>query len=186
MLLFFLTLYYVFSADPVSALMLAALVTSWLGDVLLIPDGVVWFGAGGISFFASHILFITVYASNIDFAGVRWYVIIPVFVLYLAVSLKVILSIRDNTQKLLLAPLYLYLAANGAMNAFALMQLMARPCAGSVMAFVGAVLFFVSDCALFICIFHKNKNLIFKQHFTVMLTYLAGQCLITSGILLMG
>ena len=48
-LLILLVLYYVFSADRLSFVLLGALVTSWLGDVLLIPRGHGWFAAGGIS-----------------------------------------------------------------------------------------------------------------------------------------
>lgn len=184
MLLFFLMLYYVFSADKISWVLMAALITSWLGDILLIPDGNAWFVSGGISFLISHILFVAVYVPNIDFAGIKWYIVIPVFLVYLGVALKVIMAVRNNAPKIMLIPLYLYLIANSTMNAFALMQLMSRPCAGSIMAFIGAVLFFSSDCSLFLCDFHENKNLVFKKHFTVMLTYLAGECLITAGMLL--
>ena len=48
-LLLFLALYYVFSTENVSYLLLLALLTSWLGDVLLIPKGHVWFSAGGVA-----------------------------------------------------------------------------------------------------------------------------------------
>ena len=44
--------------------------------------------------------------------------------------------------------------------------------------------FFTSDCTLYLVRYHKNKDLIFKKHFTVMLTYLLGEALITVGMLL--
>lgn len=52
-LLLFLALYYVFSVDKISLVLLFALLTSWLGDVLLIPKGHKWFSAGGVSFMVS-------------------------------------------------------------------------------------------------------------------------------------
>ena len=70
------------------------------------------------------------------------------------------------------------------MNLFALMRLFTMHSAGSIVAYVGAVLFFISDCTLFLVRYYRNKDLIFKRHFTVMLTYLAGEMLIVLGILM--
>lgn len=184
-LLILILLYYIFSTDKYSAYLIAALATSWLGDVLLIPSGNKWFFTGGISFFVAHILFINVYSENVDFAKVNWFVIIPVAIVYCLVAAFIIKAVKDSTPKMMLAPLYLYLIANSIMNIFALMQLFTNPCAGSVIAYVGAVSFFASDCSLFLVRYHKNKDLVFKKHFTVMLTYILGEFLITQGILML-
>ena len=55
-LLIFIIAYYIVSADKLSLRLILALATSWLGDVLLIPEGNGWFTAGGISFMFTHIL----------------------------------------------------------------------------------------------------------------------------------
>ena len=44
----FIIAYYFCSTDDISWVLVAALITSWLGDVLLIPHGNGWFTAGGI------------------------------------------------------------------------------------------------------------------------------------------
>ena len=49
-LLLFLALYYLCATDKINIFLLLALVTSWLGDVLLIGKGHKWFAYGGISF----------------------------------------------------------------------------------------------------------------------------------------
>ena len=189
MLLIFLLLFYIFAArEPgyqLSWVLIAAIATSWLGDVLLIPKGNVWFTCGGISFLISHITFIAVYLPRIDFAAVKWYIVIPVAIVYLGIALKIILSVKKNTPKIMVVPMYLYLIANSTMNVFALMQLMSNMNAASLIAYIGAVLFFTSDCTLFLVRYHDNKNIIFKRHFTVMLTYLLGEAFITIGILLL-
>ena len=59
-----------------------------------------------------------------------------------------------------------------------------RQSAGSIVAYVGAVFFFISDCTLYLVRYHDNKDLIFRKHFTVMLTYLLGEALITIGMLM--
>lgn len=187
MLLIFILLYYLCALprEQWSVLLILALATSWLGDVLLMPSGNKWFVMGGISFLISHLLFISVYVSNIDFASVNWRLVVPAALVYYGIGLAVILALRKTTPKAMLAPMYLYLIANSTMNVFAFMQMLTRPCTGSVLAMVGAILFYISDCTLFLVRYHKNKDLIFKKHFTVMLTYILGEFLIAYGMVLL-
>jgi hypothetical protein len=71
------------------------------------------------------------------------------------------------------------------MNIFALMQLFSLRNSGALTAYIGAVLFFISDCTLFLVRYYKNPDIIYKKHFTVMLTYLLGEYLIVAGILML-
>lgn len=187
MLLLFLIGFYVFAEDKseLNIVLIVALATSWLGDVLLIPKGNGWFTAGGISFLISHLTFIAVYVTNIDFAKVNWYITVPVAIVYYFIAFKIIMAVKANTPKIMVVPMYLYLLANSTMNVFALMQLICNPCLATALAYAGAILFFASDCTLFLVRYHENKNIIFKRHFTVMLTYVLGEFLITLGILLL-
>ncbi len=187
-LLIFLVLFYVTAAKgkgDIQPYLLWALITSWLGDVLLIPKGHVWFTAGGVSFGASHILFILLYSHNIEFAGTPWWLIIPIAILYFGIAFAIIKAVTPTTPKIMVGPMYVYLLANSTMNVFALMQLISNLSAGSIVAYIGALLFFISDCTLFLVRYYKkNENLIFHKHFTVMLTYLAGELLIVLGMLM--
>lgn len=184
-LLFFLALYYICAAEKLNLLLLFALITSWLGDVLLIKKGHKWFTYGGISFMFSHFFFIAVFASRIHFPQVNWFLVIPTIPLYCGISLIVILALKSTTPKNMVVPMYIYLLANSTMNVFAFMQLLTMRLPGAVMAYAGAVLFFISDCTLFLVRYYKNENIVFKKHFTVMLTYLAGEFLITQGTLML-
>ena len=183
-LLILLAGYYTLAAQSASWVLLMALLTSWLGDVLLIPKGHKWFTMGGISFMASHVLFIAVYVPSIRFAAIPVVLIAVMAVVYYSISLMIIRAVRETTPKPMVAPMYLYLLFNSTMNLFALMRLFTLHSAGSIVAYVGAVLFFISDCTLFLVRYYRDKNLIFKRHFTVMLTYLAGEMLIVLGILM--
>lgn len=167
-----------------SWVLVLALVTSWIGDVLLIPKGNGWFTAGGIAFLVSHISFIFVYATNISFAGVDWAIVAPVALVYIAIVTYILKLLKPTTPKIMFVPMFLYLLTNGTMNVFALMQLVSNPCAGSAVAYAGAVLFFISDCTLYLVRFYE-KDVIFKKHFTVMLTYILGEALITYGVVLL-
>lgn len=177
--------YYLCSVERPSGLLVAALVTSWLGDVLLIPHGTACFVCGGLSFLASHILFITVYVPNVDFGSVSWWAVAIVAAVYLIIAVLVFRTLLPTTSKSMIVPMFLYLVANATMNTFAFMQLISNPCKASAIAYAGAVLFFISDCTLFCVRFHKNRNLIFKRHFTVMLTYILGELLITQGVMML-
>ncbi|MEE1293259.1 MAG: lysoplasmalogenase [Clostridiales bacterium] len=187
-LLIFLILFYVTAAQRHGGIeyhLLLALVTSWLGDVLLMPKGHHWFALGGVSFGASHVFFILVYAANIVFESMNWWIVIPVALLYFAVVFAVIFAVQPTTPKIMVGPMYIYLLANATMNSFALMQLITHRSAGAVVAYIGALLFFISDCTLFLVRYYKkNEDLIFHKHFTVMLTYLFGELLIVVGMLM--
>ena len=182
-----LLLAYVAAAKEVSWVLVAALAASWLGDVLLIPKGTKWFVSGGISFLVSHILFILVYVtSGADLTKANLFILLPAAAVYVAVSVAVTLSLKDNCPKMMLAPMILYLVANSALNVFALTLMMTLRSPGAILAYVGAVFFFISDCTLYLVRYHKKGDRIFKKHFTVMLTYLVGEALITVGVWMIG
>ena len=79
--------------------------------------------------------------------------------------------------------MYFYLLCNSTMNLCAMIRLCQLRTAGSLIAYVGAIMFFISDCVLFLVRFHTNKNIIYRRHFTVMLTYLLGVFLIVTGMI---
>jgi uncharacterized membrane protein YhhN len=176
--------YYVVSADKISVLLLLALITSWLGDVLLIPKGHKWFRIGGTSFLISHYLFILVYVPEIQWSGVKWLIVAALAAVYITISMKVIQAVKPTTPATMIKAMYNYLLTNNAMNIFALMRLMSLGSAGGWLAYIGAVLFFTSDCTLFFVRCYSKPEVIFKKHFTVMLTYVVGEFLITLGMLL--
>lgn len=185
-LLVFLTLYYVLATHNISYLLLFALITSWLGDVFLIFPGI-WVTLGGFSFGAAHILFILAYASQIAYAEVAWLPVVLISLVYLGISAWILSMVWKPSPGPMRLNMTLYLLANSTMNIFALMQLLTTHSAGAVIAYIGAVLFFISDCCLFLVRFYKgDKNYVFKKHFTVMLTYLIGEFMIAQGMLLLG
>jgi len=182
-LLILLLLYYLFAADKVMLWLVLALMTSWLGDVLLIPKGNKWFTMGGIAFMFSHLFFVLVYSGQITLSKVNPVLILLLAAAYYGFSLFIIRRIRDNTPKAMVAPMYFYLFCNSTMNVFAMMQLLSRPSLAAAAAYLGALLFFASDCCLFLVRYGSKPEIIFKKHFTVMLTYLLGELLIVVGML---
>ncbi|MBR1759080.1 MAG: lysoplasmalogenase [Lachnospiraceae bacterium] len=182
-LLVFLLVYYLIAAAKPSLFLVLALFASWLGDVLLIFPGHRWFTLGGISFIFSHIFFILVYVRNFEISQVPWAIIIPAAFLYCGIALWIIHLTAPTTPKRMVGPMRFYLFCNSMMNLFALLQMLSLKSEASVVAYIGAVLFFISDCTLFLVRYYKHPNVVFKKHFTVMATYLVGEFLIVMGVL---
>ena len=178
--------WYLFSVQAPSWLLIAALFTSWLGDVLLMPSGTKFFLSGGIAFAVSHVFFILVYSGNVDFAAVKPLIVIPAALVYAALIAWTFYMLRRYLDPFMKFGMPFYLLINAAMNLFALMQLISRPCLGSAIAYVGAILFLISDVVLFLSRYHENKNLVPKRHFVIMFTYILAEFLITQGMLLLG
>lgn len=175
--------WYICCAENPQGIVIAAIITSWLGDVLLIPKGVKWFTIGGISFGVSHLCFMLAYQSHIDFSLIPIWAIILIAAAYFTASVLVFKNLKPHLPKSLFYPMFVYLLINGAMNSFAFFQLISHPCKAAVITFVGAVLFFISDSTLFNVRF--NKDTIFKNHFLVMLTYIIAEFMIIQGLIML-
>ncbi len=173
--------FYVLAARSVSAAVVLALIFSWIGDVLLIPKGVKWFTAGGISFMISHAFFIAGYWKDVVFSRIPGPLIVFLAVFFAATVAYLFSRLKPHLPKGLFYPMFLYLLINGAMNCFAIFRAVSVPTAAAITTAVGAALFFISDSSLFFVRFNKQSRL--KTHFLVMLTYSVGEFLIVLGLL---
>ena len=174
--------YYCFSAEPVLLTVVLALFFSWLGDVLLIPDGVKWFTAGGISFMVSHFFYMITYAGMTDISKVYRPALIILPLIFAVATVIIFRKLQPYLPKALFWPMLLYLLINGGMNCFAWFRSMSSPGIAANITAIGALLFYISDTALFFVRFNKDGRL--KTHFLVMLTYSFGEFLIVLGLIL--
>lgn len=184
-LLITLILYYVFSMHTMDYLLLFALIAFWLGDLLLIPKGNKWFILGGISFLIGHIYLVFVYMRRINFQNINVFVVLMIALLYFYISKRIITSIKKNISNKMYIGMLVYLICNGLMNIFAFLQYFSNWHSAELIALIGAILFFMSDCALFLVRYHSDKNIIYKRHFTVMFLYTLSILLITQSIILL-
>ena len=93
--------FYVLAARQVSAAIVIALILSWIGDVLLIPKGIKWFTAGGISFMIGHFFFILGYLKDIDFASIPVFLIILLAIFFTAAVLFIFSKLKPHKASLL-------------------------------------------------------------------------------------
>ena len=182
-LLSLLCLYCAASGLPTPDLLLiAALFACFLGDVLLMLKGDLWFAAGGISFLFGHVLLILIFLRYADASDLPLAFMITAAVIYAAAAGCVMARARKEAPPLLKIPMLLYLLFNGAMNVFALTRLLTAPGLWSAVSYAGAILFFLSDCVLFLTRFDTAHPRFYKTNFYVMLTYISGVFLITLGL----
>lgn len=174
--------FYCCSVRQIRPFVVLALFFSWLGDVLLIPDGIKWFTYGGISFMVSHFFFILSYLRDVDFSKISPLVIVFLGLFFFALVSFIFTKLKPFLPKALFWPMYLYLLINGTMNCFAIFRFLSDPSPAGVITLIGAILFFISDTALFFVRFNKNSRL--KTHFLVMLTYSIGEFLIVLGLII--
>ncbi len=207
LLLLILAWYLLAEKGEINRFLVLALIASWIGDVLLILPGNKWFMIGGTSFLLSHFFFILTYLENIrdyliqhltfipgtagmvqviETEGVRGIndglVLLVAAVLYGGITFLVMRAVAPHTPGSMVLPMGLYLVTNSLMNLGALIQWLISGSIYAVVAWIGALLFFVSDCLLFLVRYHEKKDLIPRRHFLVMLAYIAGELLITIGI----
>lgn len=173
--------FYVFSVEQIDILVVLGLIFSWLGDMFLILKGVKWFAVGGIMFMTSHIFFIISYATFVEFSKINVIFAVLLIDLFIASSSIVFKYLRPHLPNSLFYPMYIYLVINGLMNCFAWFKSMSISALPSIITAIGALLFYLSDTALFFVRFDKNSKL--KTHFLVMLLYSLGEFLIVLGII---
>ena len=173
--------FYVTAARSPSTAIILALIFSWLGDVLLMPKGVKWFTAGGISFMISHIFFIVGYLRDVDFSRISLLLILLLALFFVVTVAYIFSKLKPYLPKALFYPMFLYLLINGAMNCFAIFRCVSFPSTATIITAIGAALFFISDSSLFFVRFNKDSRL--KTHFLVMLTYSIGEFLIVLGLI---
>lgn len=173
-------LFYLTASETPELLFVLALAASWLGDVLLEVKGDRWFVFGGISFMLSHLLLIVSYLFRTDPDAVPPVPVVLTAVAFCAATALEMTFIKEGTGKMYV-PLFFYLTVNAAMNVFAFTRLYSAFSVPSLVTAAGAVLFFISDCVLFVGKFSVKKR--YKTFYACMGTYIAGELLITLGMI---
>lgn len=173
-----LLIYYVFKTNNIETYFILALLFSWFGDLFLILRGNKYFAIGGVSFGLSHIFFIISYIKKMNNMYIPFYIYILALI-YFIVTLIVFKHLKKYLPKQLIAPMCLYLLTNATMNCFALTLFNNILNRYSLIVFIGAISFFISDTNLFFVRFKKEENR--QNHFIVMLTYIVAEFLIVFG-----
>lgn len=176
-----LILFYISKANTAEIYFVIALIFSWLGDLLLIPKGKLFFTFGGIAFLISHLFFIIAYTSHIESFKECILIFAIVEIIYISITLVVFKHLTKYLPKFLIVPMFIYLITNASMNSFAFTLMYSVRDIYTLIIYLGALSFFVSDTNLFFVRFKIEEQK--QNHFVVMFTYIIAEFLIVLGYL---
>lgn len=151
-----------------TALLLAAIMLSWLGDITPLYASDFFFVLGLSFFLLAHIAYLVLFVGGLGYRRPR-----PIALLYVVWWLAFVALLGPGLGALLI-PVAVYGAVLGAMAAFA--------SRGTLPIALGGALFLVSDTLLGSNRFLPGLDL-WQSGFVIMLTYLAGQGLIAWGVI---
>ncbi len=186
-LMILLLLFYLTSRKPesnlLSKLMVAALVFSWLGDILLMLQGKIdgLFIFGLVAFLIAHVCYILAYRKarfheveeiNKSFVRTRF-----VFLIFIGAALIYMLY---PTLEDMLIPVIIYTIVIITMGIFALLRRGWTVDKSFLMVYGGALLFIMSDAMIGI---DKFMSPLVQARLLIMATYIAAQYLIVRGII---
>jgi uncharacterized membrane protein YhhN len=170
---------YCLAARTVSPLVVAALISGFAGDVVLLFRPHRWaFPAGIFAFAAGHAFYIVAFLRAIPRLP-QWYVFAPLGVLTLACALSLMRFLRKGIPARLKPPGFLYMLVIGSMASSALIFALSGVTAIGWVAALGGVFFVVSDTTLAVDAFYhpvRYRNVI------VMSTYILAQTLLVSAL----
>lgn len=170
-------LYYVFSASTISFILIAGLMLSLLGDVLLMLDSK-YFMPGLVSFAGTHVCNIAVFLIYGGSRGVSLFNLLLVLPYVCSAVFLYSKIIRNSGSAKKYFMLYMLVILS--MSYASLCRAWNLGGIGTLTAFIGSLLFIASDGTLALGIvsnYHKNNDMF------VMATYTAAQLLIVSSLL---
>jgi uncharacterized membrane protein YhhN len=173
---------YFYRSFPSKKELLAALLFSWIGDVILLFADIaeIYFILGLVSFLTAHILYCVLFNKQVKMrshAGRTTFAIGSFLVCcYLTGMLLVLLPSLGDLK----IPVIIYASVISIMLLFAFNGFLIWGKPGNKYIFTGAIFFVISDSILAI---NKFYTPIEKSSFFIMLTYLVAQYLIVVGIL---
>jgi len=176
-----LAMCYILFAKSFSSLVLAAILSGFVGDVvLLLRPRRFAFPAGITAFAFGHAFYIASFWGNLA-STPAWYAFVSLGILCVASASVLMHYIWKGMPKKLRPPSFLYMLMIGSMASSALLFALYGVSELRWLAAVGGLLFVLSDTTLSIDAFHhpvRHRNVI------VMTTYLLAQSLIVTALAL--
>ena len=166
--------------EKFSKVILFAILFGYLGDILLLIEGL--FLLGVVSFLVGHLLYIVTFFAETGLKNYRknLLVLLLVCVVYFYIETEVLGYFRPALVKFgLWGPLFVYTSILSALNISSALYAYCYRNIYSILAYIGSIIFYVSDCIL-------AKQLFFEYNkyyqISIMFTYILGQSLISLGM----
>jgi uncharacterized membrane protein YhhN len=162
--------------------LLTALLFSWFGDIILLfaDRNELYFIIGLVAFLLSHIAYIVLFNKQIKAkkskSSTVFWIGIALIIAYLIIMIALLLpNLGDLT-----IPVFIYALVISTMLLFAFKGFLLWETPANWYILLGAIVFVSSDSIL---AFNKFYQPVMRSSFLIMVTYLAAQYLIVSGIL---
>ena len=166
--------------EKFSKVILFAILFGYLGDILLLIEGL--FILGVVSFLVGHLLYTVTFFVETGLKNYRknLLVFLLVCVVYFYIETEVLGYFRPALVKFgLWGPLFVYTSILSALNISSALYAYCYRNIYSILAYIGSIIFYVSDCIL-------AKQLFFEYNkyyqISIMFTYILGQSLISLGM----
>jgi len=162
--------------------LLAGLLFSWIGDVILLFSDIaeLYFILGLVSFLISHLMYCTLLNEQTKGKTIKNKNLLIIGSLFIAIYLVVIITTLFPYLGHLKVPVLVYACVLLIMLLFAFNGFLVWKKQGKNYVLCGAIIFVFSDTIL---AFDKFYHPIQKSSFLIMLTYLVAQYLIINGVL---
>ena len=173
---------YFYRKFPTKNALLAALLFSWIGDVILLFADIaeIYFILGLVSFLTAHVIYCILFNNQIKTKASKNKVAFGIGSFAIALYLIGMLSLLLPSLGDLKVPVIVYASVISIMLLFAFKGFLVWEDPGNKYIFIGAIVFVISDSILAI---NKFYTPIERSSFLIMLTYLVAQYLIVVGIL---
>ncbi len=173
---------YFYRKFPTKNMLLAALLFSWIGDVILLFADIseIYFILGLVAFLTAHVIYCILFNNQTKTQTKKNRVVFGVGSLLIALYLIGMLSVLLPSLGDLKIPVIVYASVISIMLLFAFNGFLVWENPGNKYIFVGAIVFVISDSILAINKFYAPIE---RSSFFIMLTYLVAQYLIVVGIL---
>ena len=171
-----LLLFYFISVAEILAVVIIAIVFSWLGDIFLIrKDEPKFFRLGLVAFLLSHVFYIVALVS----ITIGFHIPALIISIVAALIIEVILPKVIKPPKAMRIPVIIYGAVILAMCVFALQYMISNITPGSILIFAGSIVFVFSDSLMSYLAF-REKPKYFNA--ITMLPYILAQGFIVFGL----
>ena len=173
---------YFYRKFPTKNILLAALLFSWIGDVILLFADIaeIYFILGLVSFLTAHVIYCILFNNQTKTQIKKNRIVFGVGSLIITLYLIGMLSLLLPSLGDLKIPVIVYASVISIMLLFAFNGFLVWENPGNIYIFIGAIVFVISDSILAI---NKFYTPIERSSFFIMLTYLVAQYLIVVGIL---
>lgn len=180
-----LVAWYLLSNPEPSKYIVAGLLLGFVGDVfLLFPHRTITFGIGLFSFAAGHVIYGLYYIQFLSsLTPLMTSLVIIVAIVYLIFIITLFRLLVPRMPKFFIAPVLFYMGVLSFMSFSAFLAYVSTNSPMLLVAYIGTILFIISDTALSFDTFRKRFA---TRHLVVMSTYIPAQLLIAVSAATLG